>query len=90
MLNSRLSQYVRLAAAGETVLVTDRDRVVAELGPPDETRSQYPADALLADLVRKGWLVPPAVPGTGPPPKAQPVASLSDILDELRGDRDGR
>ncbi len=84
-----MSQYVRLAAAGQ-LCVTDRDRVVAELGPPDETRSQYPADALLADLIRNGWLVPPAVPGTGTPPKVQPVASLSDILDELRGDRDGR
>ena len=33
VLKNRLSEYVRLAAGGETVLVTDRDRVVAELGP---------------------------------------------------------
>ena len=33
VLNSRLSEYVRLAASGETTLVTDRDRVVAELEP---------------------------------------------------------
>ena len=32
-LNSRLGEYVRMAAAGETILVTDRERVVAELGP---------------------------------------------------------
>jgi len=31
-LNSRLSEYVRLAASGETILVTDRDRVVAAGG----------------------------------------------------------
>jgi antitoxin (DNA-binding transcriptional repressor) of toxin-antitoxin stability system len=33
-LKNKLSEYVRLAAGGETVLVTDRDRVVAEIGPP--------------------------------------------------------
>jgi antitoxin (DNA-binding transcriptional repressor) of toxin-antitoxin stability system len=30
-LKKKLSEYVRLAASGETVLVTDRDKVVAEL-----------------------------------------------------------
>jgi len=34
VLKNRLSEYVRLAASGETVLVTDRDRVVAEGSPP--------------------------------------------------------
>lgn len=29
LLKNRLSEYVRIAAAGELVLVTDRDRVVA-------------------------------------------------------------
>ena len=38
-LNNKLSEYVRLAAAGETVLVTDRDRVVAEIVPPRVERS---------------------------------------------------
>jgi antitoxin (DNA-binding transcriptional repressor) of toxin-antitoxin stability system len=32
-LKARLSEYVRLAKAGETVLVTERDEVVAELRP---------------------------------------------------------
>ena len=45
-LNNRLSKYVRLAASGETILVTDRDRVVAELGPLRESRSPILADAL--------------------------------------------
>lgn len=30
VLKNRLSEYVRLAAGGETVLVLDRNRVVAE------------------------------------------------------------
>ena len=33
VLKNRLSEYVRLAASGETVLVTDRERVVAEIVP---------------------------------------------------------
>ena len=32
-LKNKLSEYVRVAADGETILVTHRDRVVAELGP---------------------------------------------------------
>jgi antitoxin (DNA-binding transcriptional repressor) of toxin-antitoxin stability system len=34
VLKNRLSEFVKLAAAGETILVTDRERVVAELVPP--------------------------------------------------------
>ena len=45
VLNSRLSEYVRLAASGETVLVTNRGRVMAEIGPPKVTRSPILADA---------------------------------------------
>ena len=89
-LNSRLSEYVRIAAAGETVLVTNRDRVVAEIGPPRPERSPILADALLADAVRKGLLTPPTAPGVGPPPAPPPVMSLEEgleLLDEIRSDR---
>ena len=90
VLNNKLSEYVRLAAAGETVLVTNRDRVVAEIVPPRAERSPIFADALLADMVRKGLLAPPAVPGAGPPPAPPPSMTLEqllDVLDEVRGDR---
>ncbi|MBI4612702.1 MAG: type II toxin-antitoxin system Phd/YefM family antitoxin [Planctomycetes bacterium] len=33
-LKARLSEYVRLVKAGETILVTERDEAVAELRPP--------------------------------------------------------
>jgi antitoxin (DNA-binding transcriptional repressor) of toxin-antitoxin stability system len=36
VLKKKLSEYVRLAAAGETVLVTDHDGVVAEIVPPQK------------------------------------------------------
>ena len=89
-MNSRLSEYVRLAASGETVLVTDRDRVVAEIGPPRETRSPILADARLAEAVRKGWLTPPTLPTTGEPPTPGRVAPLRTLLDELDADRSER
>ena len=90
MRNSRLSEYIRLAASGETVLVTDRDRVVAEIGPPRPTRSPILADALLAEAVRKGCLTPAALPSVGTPPTPEPVAPLWDLLAELDEDRSER
>src|SRR3954451_20296070 len=52
VLKNKLSEYVRLAAAGETVLVTDRERVVAEIGPP-RGRRNLPDDELMARGVRR-------------------------------------
>lgn len=51
-LSNKLSEYLRLVANGETVLVTDRDRVMAELTPPLETRGALLADAMLAEAIR--------------------------------------
>jgi antitoxin (DNA-binding transcriptional repressor) of toxin-antitoxin stability system len=56
---------------GETVLVTDRDQVVAELVPPQSDRSVVVADALLAEAVRKGWVRPPTLGAEGIPPRIQ-------------------
>lgn len=86
VLNSQLSEYVRLAAAGETILVTDRDRVVAELGPPREPRSPLLGDAVLADAVRKGWLTPPALRFEGPTPTPKPSLPLQEVLADLEVD----
>jgi antitoxin (DNA-binding transcriptional repressor) of toxin-antitoxin stability system len=89
ILKNKLSEYVRLAASGETVLVTDRDRVVAELVPPREERSPLLADALLADAVRQGWMTPPLLPATGSPPRL-PVTTLAELKRELSADRADR
>ena len=89
VLKNKLSEYVRLAAGGETVLVTDRDRVVAELGPPRPARSPLLADALLAEAVREGWLSPPALSAGGPPPR-KPVMTFNDLMADLARDREDR
>ena len=79
-----------VAAGGETVLVTDRGRVVAEIGPPRETRSPILADAMLADAVRRGWLTPALSPGSEPPRGGPPEDAKSVLLGELEGDRSDR
>jgi antitoxin (DNA-binding transcriptional repressor) of toxin-antitoxin stability system len=89
VLKNKLSEYVRLAASGETVLVTDRETVVAELVPPRSGRNQTVSDAVLAEAVRKGWLAPPVMPQSGPPPR-RPVCPFSELEKELRQQREDR
>lgn len=89
VLKNKLSEYVRLAQGGETILVTDRDRVVAELVPPRPGRSELLSDAMLAELVRHGWMTPAAAPRQGPPPR-RPVASFEELMRELGEDRADR
>lgn len=88
LLKNRLSEYLRLVASGETILVTDRDRVVAELRPPPLAHPSL-ADPHIADMVKRGVLTLPTVVG-GPLPPRVPVMSLAEILadlDESRADR---
>ncbi|MEO8436851.1 MAG: type II toxin-antitoxin system Phd/YefM family antitoxin [Chloroflexota bacterium] len=89
ILKNRLSEYVRLAASGETVLVTDRERVVAELVPPREGRATLAQDAMLADAVRSGWLTPALGASDGSVPH-RPIAPLDLLLTELARDRADR
>lgn len=89
VLKNKLSEYVRLAAGGETVLVTDRDKVVAELVPPRPDRSPILGDALLADAVRKGWIVAPEITSREPP-SGLPVTTLRTLIEEIDLDRSDR
>jgi antitoxin (DNA-binding transcriptional repressor) of toxin-antitoxin stability system len=89
MLKNKLSEYVKLAASGERILVTDRDRVVAELGPPREGTAGKIDDALLGEAVRKGWVRPPMLRPQGPPPR-KPVAPFEEIMRDLDASREDR
>lgn len=89
VLKNKLSEYVRLAAGGEVVLITDRDRVVAEIVPPAIGRGQMVDDAELAEAVRQGWLTPPLAGPGGEVPR-QPVLALATLLDEMDADRADR
>ena len=75
-LNDNPSEYVWLAAAGETVLVTDHDRVVAEIVPPRVERDPVPDDPKLTTAAREGWLMPQQAP-TSPIPPRRPTLPTS-------------
>jgi prevent-host-death family protein len=88
-LKNKLSEYLRMVQSGETILITDHDRVVAELHPIRESRSPILGDALLADAVRKGWLTPAVLQSSEAPPFL-PVAPIQTILEGLNDDRSDR
>jgi antitoxin (DNA-binding transcriptional repressor) of toxin-antitoxin stability system len=89
VLKNKLSEYVRLASRGETVLVTDRDTVVAEIVPPQHGRATQLDDAIIAEAVRQGWIHPPTRALKKAPPR-KPVAKWSVISRELENDRQDR
>lgn len=86
ILKNKLSEYVRLAAAGETVVITDRGRVVAEIVPPHGKPESWRERG-----IREGW-VRPAVRGPDWPPKGKPVPGLTleQLLADLDKDREDR
>jgi prevent-host-death family protein len=81
-LRQNLSKYLRLVARGERLVVTDRNRPVAELGPPPST-----GDAL-DRLIAEGRVARPGRRGLPEPLHlAGDAHALSRALDEIRGDR---
>ena len=81
-LRQNLSQYLRRVERGERLVVTDRNRPVAELGPPATIGADL--DRLIAEgrvsrPIRRGLPAPLRLDG-------DPHA-LSRALDEIRGER---
>jgi prevent-host-death family protein len=90
ILKNKLSEYVRAAAAGETVLVTDRGRVVAELVAPRVREDASLAEQRMGELIREGLLMPAKVSLMARLPRRRPVAKLATVLRELDEDRADR
>ena len=81
-LRRNLSRYLRRVERGERLLVTDRNRPVAELGPPSVT------GAALDRLIAEGRLPRPARRGLPEPIRLEgDPRALSKALDEIRGER---
>ena len=89
VLKNKLSEYVRLAASGETVQVTDRNRVVAELRPPREIQPLGEKEFLVKEA-REGRVKLATLHGAAALPPRQPVASFDEIMKELEQDREDR
>lgn len=81
-LRQNLSRYLRRVERGERLLVTDRNRPVAELGPPPSTGAEL--DRLIAEgrvsRPTRRWLPEPLRLDGDP-------HALSRALDEIRGER---
>lgn len=91
-LKNRLSEYLRLVAQGETVLVTDHGHVVAQLAPPPVfAPPPLTEDAALRRLAAAGKVRLPAgrVPGAGLGPVPGVPAGLDPgaLLDDVRSGR---
>jgi antitoxin (DNA-binding transcriptional repressor) of toxin-antitoxin stability system len=92
-LKARLSEYVRLAKAGETVLVAERDEIVAELRP---ARRQAPLadrlDELLDGLAAAGEISRAGQSKGGWTWRSRglglPAGSAQALLDATREERD--
>jgi prevent-host-death family protein len=90
-LKNNLSAYVRAAAAGDTVQVTDRGRIVAELVPPRVAPDATEAERQMAELIRRGLVTPAKIPPEARlPPRQSSLISLEELmrdLDDSRSDR---
>ncbi len=53
------SHFLRRAEAGETIVVTDQGRAIAELRPAQSGKTD---EAALIDLARSGMITPPSRP----------------------------
>jgi antitoxin (DNA-binding transcriptional repressor) of toxin-antitoxin stability system len=89
-LKAKLGEYIRLAKAGETILVTERENVVAELRPAHRQRLGAPTlqDELEA-LADRHEVTLRSAEGAWPGPK--PISHETDlssatILDALRAE----
>jgi prevent-host-death family protein len=81
-LRQNLSVYLRRVGKGERLVVTDRNRPVAELGPAPT------AGPDLDRLIAEGRVSRPLRSGLpGPLDLAGDPRALSRALDEIRGDR---
>jgi prevent-host-death family protein len=81
-LRQNLSKYLRRVERGERLVVTDRNRPVAELGPPSSSGGALDrliSEGRVARPLRRGLPEPLALEG-------DPHA-LSRALDEIRGER---
>jgi prevent-host-death family protein len=85
-LKNKLSEYVRLAAAGETIVITDRGRPVAEIRPPPPQR-----ESVIERGIREGWLTPAKKPFAPlPPGKPVPGLTFEKLMEDLDRDREDR
>jgi antitoxin (DNA-binding transcriptional repressor) of toxin-antitoxin stability system len=88
-LKTHLSRYLRQVAGGETILITDRGRVVAEVRPPGAAaEAADPADVKYHQLVAAGVIRPAMAPNdrswTEWPGLGVPAGTAQSLIDADR------
>ena len=87
-LKRNLDIYLRKASEGETVLVSEAGRIVAQILPAPEVPAWIDEEPGLATLVRAGRVALPAMTEQGPPPNIPNEGiTLDRILRDLDSDR---
>lgn len=85
-LKDKLDECIRLAAAGETVVITEHNRTIAEIVPP-----RREPESIVERGVREGWITPAKRPFAPlPPRKPIPGYTLEKLLADLDRDREDR
>ena len=91
-LKAKLSEYLRLVRSGETVLITDREEVVAEIRPPRrQARASESIEEILDSLAERGEITRASMPKGRWTWKVRglglPSGTAVELLDEIRRDR---
>lgn len=88
-LKNNRSAYIRAVEAGQTVLVTGRGRVVAQLVPAPKPQQDMTQEEILQQLEREGRLTRATLKWTVPPRSMNriPFDELMRGLDHDRADR---
>lgn len=91
-LKNKLSEYLRHVRLGESILVTDRGEVVAELLPPGQGQGDSSVPAGLQSLAKRGLLTVGAPTRTDLYPSLTRTQgacrhSVAELLDQERGTR---
>lgn len=87
-LKNNLSAYLREVQHGVRILVTDRERVVAELREPALEYKTKEENPLYAQMVREGSIIPATHQGDPLPSTGIQLDDLpiQNVLDEMRSE----
>lgn len=88
-LKDTLSECLQRVQDGETILILDEGRIVAELRPPQPGHTPATTVNVWASLVRQGLITPAERTKSRPPPALAliPFEQVMADLDEAREDR---
>lgn len=92
VLKNNLSKYLKLVRKGETVLVTDRDEVIAEIRRPSAAVKRDRFQAFLEEEARLGRVTlatednPRAMDELAALPRPRRPVDMQALMDEIRAD----